>query len=540
VNIDWHKHFSPLEKTMNKHASKLLSLICGVALAITSVASLDAAGLNFLNADFGTGATAFPGADNWIIGQGAGLNEFYTTDGLSASGQGLSGGDPNTGASGDFNSHFLTANRLAGDDSANPTSSLARQLVAIPASDIALVDANDAQVSLEFFYNAWDTVGGGDIAGATVEFFSDLAGTTSLGSITTGDLRLTPTEVWVPKNLKGQVPASTRSLEIQLMARRATASATNVQFDDLSGVIEQYVAPPGPLPNFPLKPLAIVNGGFEDPVVTGGAGQPASTGWTFANDSPNQDWWTTAGIGLSSSDPVSGALGSSQFLTGNRLAMEPDDAGTASDPPVSTVVQLVDLSSEASIIAAGNGGVVVEFYYQQWDSVVIPGTTPSPANAGQIPVAGDFLDVTIEFFDDLSKTNSLGVARGDTLAITAFNNDGWTQASLSSGIPIGTGAFEIQLGNYRGTGSAANVHIDEVKAFITTDALLGDFDNDGDVDGRDFLVWQRDPGVGNLADWQANYGLGGLGAAIAVVPEPASLLLIVLGMTLIGGRSVFS
>lgn len=51
----------------------------------------------------------------------------------------------------------------------------------------------------------------------------------------------------------------------------------------------------------------------------------------------------------------------------------------------------------------------------------------------------------------------------------------------------------------------------------------GDFDSDGDVDGRDFLVWQRNPSVGDLADWQANYGAGTLGAATSV-PEPASFM----------------
>jgi hypothetical protein len=40
-------------------------------------------------------------------------------------------------------------------------------------------------------------------------------------------------------------------------------------------------------------------------------------------------------------------------------------------------------------------------------------------------------------------------------------------------------------------------------------------DGDGDVDGRDFLVWQRSSSAssqgvssGDLADWQANYGAG--------------------------------
>ncbi|TWU27745.1 pectinesterase family protein [Bythopirellula polymerisocia] len=53
-----------------------------------------------------------------------------------------------------------------------------------------------------------------------------------------------------------------------------------------------------------------------------------------------------------------------------------------------------------------------------------------------------------------------------------------------------------------------------------------DFDGDGDRDGRDFLVWQRDPGIGNLADWQANYGVPALTNAFAV-PEPASCVLII-------------
>jgi hypothetical protein len=56
--------------------------------------------------------------------------------------------------------------------------------------------------------------------------------------------------------------------------------------------------------------------------------------------------------------------------------------------------------------------------------------------------------------------------------------------------------------------------------------LPGDFDNDGDVDGRDFLTWQRNPGVGSLSDWQNNYGTGGL-AAVSSVPEPSAALLAV-------------
>lgn len=71
----------------------------------------------------------------------------------------------------------------------------------------------------------------------------------------------------------------------------------------------------------------------------------------------------------------------------------------------------------------------------------------------------------------------------------------------------------------------------DTSALLTTGILSvigsatpGDFDNDGDVDGRDFLVWQRNPSIGNLADWQANYGSGSLVATSTSVPEPTTLL----------------
>lgn len=58
----------------------------------------------------------------------------------------------------------------------------------------------------------------------------------------------------------------------------------------------------------------------------------------------------------------------------------------------------------------------------------------------------------------------------------------------------------------------------DVGAFeIVRSGGAGDFDNDGDVDGRDFLIWQRNPGVGDLADWQAGYGT----AALAQIHSPA-------------------
>ena len=67
-----------------------------------------------------------------------------------------------------------------------------------------------------------------------------------------------------------------------------------------------------------------------------------------------------------------------------------------------------------------------------------------------------------------------------------------------------------------------------------------DFDEDGDVDGSDFLTWQRSLGVNDGGDadfdgdtdendllvWQAGYGQpAALASSSAAVPEPSSILL---------------
>ena len=65
----------------------------------------------------------------------------------------------------------------------------------------------------------------------------------------------------------------------------------------------------------------------------------------------------------------------------------------------------------------------------------------------------------------------------------------------------------------------------------------GDFDMDDDVDGNDFLVWQRNPTIGSLTDWQNNYGAGlPLLAAATGVPEPTSICLMMIGLLTIGTR----
>jgi probable HAF family extracellular repeat protein len=68
---------------------------------------------------------------------------------------------------------------------------------------------------------------------------------------------------------------------------------------------------------------------------------------------------------------------------------------------------------------------------------------------------------------------------------------------------------------------------DEYHAFLLTPILVpGDFNGDGDVDGNDFLIWQRGVGgvhdAATLAEWRAHFDASASAAARGV-PEPGSL-----------------
>ena len=72
---------------------------------------------------------------------------------------------------------------------------------------------------------------------------------------------------------------------------------------------------------------------------------------------------------------------------------------------------------------------------------------------------------------------------------------------------------------------------------VTAPTQPGDFDGNGVVNGHDFLNWQRDPSVGSLADWEANYGtVATLSASSAAVPEPTTSALALAALCLAMSR----
>ncbi len=116
--------------------------------------------------------------------------------------------------------------------------------------------------------------------------------------------------------------------------------------------------------------------------------------------------------------------------------------------------------------------------------------------------------------------------------------------------PVHVGAFDTYVGtstNYNGNwGVYPFLGLDKVllgdraRGLVIVDATpivsTGDFDYDGDVDGRDFLAWQRGRSplplsASDLATWQGDYS-SPFTANIAV-PEPSGVILLSWGVCLI-------
>jgi hypothetical protein len=206
-----------------------------------------------------------------------------------------------------------------------------------------------------------------------------------------------------------------------------------------------------------------------------------------------------------------------------------------------------------------NGFVVgqIEYVGTKFENNMVLRVNPT---TGQAFLKNDSLE-TLKF-DGYSITSTTGSLVGGTW--TGLSSaSGWqkspatanalSQSNPTSSSTLAPGA-QLALGDIGAFTTQAAQDGLELK-FILSEALegegsgnlAGDFNSDGTVDGRDFLVWQRNTSVGSLADWKANYGQSGGGsnppettyrigtivfdnsagvAAIAAVPEPTTAALL--------------
>jgi hypothetical protein len=85
-------------------------------------------------------------------------------------------------------------------------------------------------------------------------------------------------------------------------------------------------------------------------------------------------------------------------------------------------------------------------------------------------------------------------------------------------------------------GSSTKLFAVSLDGIYVVDVVPGDFDLDGDVDGSDFLLWQRNPSVGSLADWKAHYATTANGSTTTIIPEPTTHALALAVLCLVGSR----
>ena len=178
-------------------------------------------------------------------------------------------------------------------------------------------------------------------------------------------------------------------------------------------------------------------------------------------------------------------------------------------------------------------------------------------NNGQIEIVG-----TVNFTDgvSLAVSGSLGIDINGLLDFDAISvgEDASLGGALSvdvDGYSLSIGdSFEIididgtQSGTFTGLADGALVgNYGGVDLFIDYDggdgndvtllaALPGDFVLNGQVDGFDFLAWQRGESStplsqSDLNDWETNYGMTApLAAVSAAVPEPATWCMMLMGL----------
>lgn len=160
---------------------------------------------------------------------------------------------------------------------------------------------------------------------------------------------------------------------------------------------------------------------------------------------------------------------------------------------------------------------------------------------GDTRVDGGTLSLSLNYLADLA---DVYIASSSVLDLTHSTTDIIDSLYLGN-IPQNPGTYgavgsaaTFQSAFFSGTG------ILQVTTLGAPLATPGDFDLDGDVDGRDFLIWQRGGSTTgplnatDLANWQTNYGtgVGPLTAASIAVPEPAGLMLVVMASLFVANR----
>lgn len=195
-------------------------------------------------------------------------------------------------------------------------------------------------------------------------------------------------------------------------------------------------------------------------------------------------------------------------------------------------VLMRDAGGNLSANIANLGGVA-----NQWNNYAVSydGTQPVPTNRLRMWV--NSVETPINFAAAEVPTQIGSVPTGDGEWRLGIRIDGSN--------PLLDGFIdEVLITDQTLSSSDVNILYNAGVAAFLSGVLPGDFDLDGNVDGNDFLSWQQGGSpnplsASDLADWEAFYGTTSpaLAAGVSNVPEPASMILVMLGsLTLLARR----
>lgn len=286
-------------------------------------------------------------------------------------------------------------------------------------------------------------------------------------------------------------------------AARLTAPATVKNFDFQTDIVSVIA-------NVRTNPAPTAQGTADDVVLKG---EDAVGGRPGATISPDQQHLFPNGAGL---DNFSTAVtGQFQVLDTNGAAGETLTFGLFADDNAA-----LHIAGQSFTAVGGNVNAQLvnpEGLSDQW---VVADYRSGNTNAlGLITLPeGTYSFEAFQLEEGGGSGLEVWVAAGDQLA-TGFNSGAFAPLTIDT-LPNFFLPANQGLGLVAGPG---------------TGPVLGpgDFDSDGDVDGNDFLVWQRGGSpnplsAADLTTWKANFGNPGGAAA---VPEPSTIGLILTALT---------
>lgn len=220
------------------------------------------------------------------------------------------------------------------------------------------------------------------------------------------------------------------------------------------------------------------------------------------------------GAGLGAANVTSGTLADGEvavLFNADDLSMT--EFANAWDPGGTNGTNFIGVTAWPSL---GNGGDVVAL----WDSLSDYNAEPTPGDTQDNAVAAVLYDDDGLDWPDSNNSGSISLASLDS---DTTNGLSWNLSNEFDGV-----SFQIALDTVLHPGG----DVGSPGSFTPVVAADVDLDNDGDIDGADFLlIQQTDPSL--IPDWQAQYpGSGSLAAATAV-PEPGSLALIGLALAVV-------